>query len=198
MSSSSEPDKTSRTAARRPRSRRQAGGTVRPPHLFRTPTEVLDHGAIDAVAVAIVGSDADGRIVRVNPQAEVLFGYQAAELIGEPVEVLVPADLRRDHPAHRAAFAAHPVGQPMSGRRFLAAERKDGSTFPVEIQLGTSDTPNGPRHYAVFIDVSARERALAAQVLARPPWRTLDGWGSQDLRRRCSTRPWRDRRASWC
>ena len=164
MSPSSEPDKTARTAARRRRARRQAGATVPPPRYDSDAEEALDQGAIDAIAVAIVGSDADGRIVRVNPQAEVLFGYHAAELIGRAVEVLVPADLRGNHPARRAAFAARPVRQPMNGGRILAAERKDGSTFPVEIQLGTSNTPNGPSHYAVFIDVSARERALAAQV----------------------------------
>ncbi len=126
--------------------------------------QVLDQHEIDAVAVAIISSDADGRIVHVNPQAEILFGYPAAELIRQPVEVLVPADLRREHPARRAAFARRALGQAMSGPRILAAQRKNGSTFPAEIQLGISDTPNGRFHYAAFIDVSARETGLAAQV----------------------------------
>ena len=164
MNPGSDPGKTAGTATSRRRSRPQANGAVRAPLHDLDAQEVLDDGAIDAIAVAIIGSDADGRIIRVNPQAEALFGYRTEELLGQPVEVLVPADLRSDHPARRAAFAARPVGQPMNSGRILAAERKDGSAFPVEIQLGTHETPDGLRHYAVFIDVSGRERALAAQV----------------------------------
>jgi PAS domain S-box-containing protein len=163
------------------RLRRSDAGRTRPAEHCRAPSQVadvrsagaedkrstgpVDRDVVDAIAVAVIGADADGTIVLVNPKAEALFGYPAAELLGKPVEVLVPRESRTGHPGQRAAYGANPVGQPMASGRVLSAQRKDGSTFPVEILLGRSDTPTV--HYATFVDVSAREAALAGQVARR-------------------------------
>src|SRR5689334_3136374 len=70
-------------------------------------------GLLDSVPDAIVTSGADGRIVLVNSQAEQLFGYSRAELIGQPVELLLPARLRKVHVQHRSTYAALPRTRPM-------------------------------------------------------------------------------------
>ena len=130
-------------------------------------TAPVDRDVVDAIGVAVIGADADNTIVLVNPKAEALFGYPAAELLGRHVEVLVPRGSRAGHPGQRAAHGANPFGQPIPSGRVSPARRKDGSTFPVEILLGRSDTPTGELHYATFVDVSAREAELSRQVARR-------------------------------
>ena len=70
---------------------------------------------------AILAVDGDGRIAVVNAQTERLFGYARDELIGEPVEILVPEAARGVHAGHRDAYAAHPVARPMGAGMELAA-----------------------------------------------------------------------------
>jgi PAS domain S-box-containing protein len=114
---------------------------------------------LEAAPDAMVCIAADGRIVLVNAQAERLFGYQRAELIGQPVEILVPDAARAVHPGHRAAYAADPRHRPMGAGLPLAGRRRDASTFPAEISLSAIDTGEGILVTAAIRDVTARLRA---------------------------------------
>ena len=84
--------------------------------------------AIDGVGVAVIGADRDGRIVLVNACAEVLFGYRADELLGRPVEVLLPRGPRERHVAQRTAFAAEPGGGWLPAGSSLRSERTERSS----------------------------------------------------------------------
>ena len=75
--------------------------------------ETLYRVLVEAAPNAIIGADARGRITLVNPQAEALFGYTSQELLGEPVDLLVPEQLRGGHEGLRAAFGRHPANRPM-------------------------------------------------------------------------------------
>jgi two-component system, LuxR family, sensor kinase FixL len=79
--------------------------------------------------------DAQGTILDVNPKAVALFGWTAEELVGRPVELLVPDSLGARHRSHRGGFMEHPRDRPMGAGLDLRGRRKDGTTFPVEISL---------------------------------------------------------------
>src|SRR5262249_43735308 len=79
--------------------------------------------------------DCQGRILRVNEKAETAFGYAHNELLGAPIEMLVPIKLRERHRIDREAYNAAPRARSMGSARELHARRKDGSEFPVEIEL---------------------------------------------------------------
>lgn len=76
-----------------------------------------------------------GRIVLVNKQTELLFGYTREELLDQPVEVLIPSRFQAAHEGHRRSFASAPRVRPMGAGMELYAIRKDGTEFPVEISL---------------------------------------------------------------
>src|SRR5688572_21532141 len=106
----------------------------------------LDHvraGLLEAAPDAMVVADAEGRIVLVNAQAERLFGYGREELVGRPVEMLVPKETRERHPDHRARYYGDPQPRPMGAGMELAARRKDGTEFPAEIALSAIETEDG-------------------------------------------------------
>ncbi len=90
---------------------------------------------LEAAPDATVCVDTRGLITLVNAQVTTLFGYQAGELIGAPLELLVPEDARERHPRHRANFMRDPASRPMGTGLSLRARRADGSTFPVEVSL---------------------------------------------------------------
>ena len=100
-------------------------------------------GLLEAAPDAMVCVDADGRIALVNAQTERLFGYGRDELVGQPVEILVPDAVREVHPGHRAGYVADPAPRPMGAGMELAGRRRDGSTFPAEISLSAIDTERG-------------------------------------------------------
>jgi two-component system, cell cycle sensor histidine kinase and response regulator CckA len=118
----------------------------------------------DAFPNAIVAVDANARLSYVNPQAERTFGYEPRELLGQPIEVLLPARLAERHVAHRTAFIAHPAGRPMGIALDLAGRRKDGSEFPVEISLSPIQTASGLRVFATIVDISAR-KSMESELL---------------------------------
>jgi PAS domain S-box-containing protein len=130
--------------------------------------QLADHrfnGLLEAVPDAMVCVDSDGRIAVINAQAERLFGYARDELIGQPVEILVPDQARKVHQLHRAGYMADPWPRPMGEGMELAARRRDGSTFPAEISLSAVDTGDGVVVAAAVRDVT--ERRLAAETASR-------------------------------
>jgi PAS domain S-box-containing protein len=106
--------------------------------------------------------DRDGRIVLLNAAAEQIFGYRREDLLGEPVEKLIPEGARGRHGAHRAAYWAHPVTRPMGFGMILLARRRDGTEFPVEISLSPVKIDDGFRVTAIIRDVSAKQKAEEA------------------------------------
>src|SRR5215472_1989687 len=84
---------------------------------------------LEAAPEAIVVTQRDGRIVRVNTQAERLFGYPREELLGQNVEVLLPLRVRRRHVKKRVAYFSHSKVRPMGTALQLYARRKDGTEF---------------------------------------------------------------------
>lgn len=108
---------------------------------------------------AVVVADADGRIVLVNEQTQLLFGYQPDELLGQPVEVLVPPRFRSDHERQRRSYQGRPSVRPMGAGRELWGLRKNGTEFAVEISLSPVATDQGPLVASVIRDISERRRA---------------------------------------
>ena len=122
---------------------------------------------VEAAPSAMVMIDAAGRIEMVNAQAERVFGYARAELLGQTVEMLVPERLRGQHPGLRAAFFGDPRLRPMGAGRDLFALRKDGSEFPVEIGLNPIETEDGAMVLSSIVDISERkhrEESLTAAL----------------------------------
>jgi PAS domain S-box-containing protein len=117
--------------------------------------------AVEASPSGLVMIDGDGLIVLINSETERLFGYERHELIGELVDILVPARLRGRHVQHRSAFTARPEARRMGAGRELYGLRKDGSEFPVEIGLNQIQTQRGPLVLSVIVDISERKRAEA-------------------------------------
>jgi PAS domain S-box-containing protein len=108
-------------------------------------------------AMVVVGQD--GRIQRVNGQAERLFGYERAELVGMPVEILIPARYHAAHPEHRVGYFAGPRPRPMGAGVELYGVRKDGSEFPAEISLAPVVTSSGVFATAAIRDATERKRS---------------------------------------
>jgi PAS domain S-box-containing protein len=114
---------------------------------------------VEAAPNAMLMADSSRRITLVNRNTETLFGYARAELIGEPLEVLVPERFRERHPDHVASFFGDPKTRAMGEGRELFGRRKDGTEVPIEIGLNPIDTPGGLYTLASIIDITARKRA---------------------------------------
>lgn len=125
----------------------------------RRSSEDLVRGLLEAAPDATIGVDEDGTIVLANHQAEALFGWSREELVGRPVEDLVPEDVRALHPTHRASYAVAPKARAMGQGRALTAQRRDGTRFPAEISLSAIDTPSGRIVSASIRDVTVQRRA---------------------------------------
>src|SRR5436309_548317 len=122
---------------------------------------------LDAAPDAMVGVDPQGKIVMANVQTEELFGYRREELIGQPIEVLVPERVRAAHPAHRTGYFDHPRTRPMGVGLDLAGRRADGTEFPAEISLSAIDTDNDVLALAAIRDITDRKRIDADTRRAR-------------------------------
>src|SRR5262245_58989925 len=114
---------------------------------------------LESASQGIVVVDPRGDIVLVNARLEAMFGYRREELLGQKLEILVPAELRGAHADHRTRYAADPHVRPMGVGLDLIAQRKDGSRFPVEISLSYTKTDNGVVQVGFVTDISERKRA---------------------------------------
>ena len=108
---------------------------------------------------AILEIDSQGRIVLVNAGAEKLSGYSRDELLGQPIEIIVPSGLRAKHVDHRAHYLSLPVTRPMGTGLNLHVQRKDGALVPVEISLSPMKYDGEVRVTAILRDVTERKRA---------------------------------------
>ncbi|MBI2511734.1 MAG: PAS domain S-box protein [Opitutae bacterium] len=137
------------------RARRQADAALeRSRKLFETFFEQ----STDAIVVV----DAHGVIQRVNRRTENLFSYARAELIGKPVETLMPARFRERHHAHAQGYQDAPKFRAMGAGLELFAQRQDGTEFPVDIMLSPLETDEGRVVLATIRDITERKAAAAA------------------------------------
>lgn len=125
-------------------------------------SEELFRGLLESAPDAIVIVDEHGAIKIVNGEAERMFGYERSELVGQPVETLVPVDRRETHAGHRRHYTADPRTRPMGIGMNLVGERSDGSQFPVEISLSPLRAAQGLLVTSVIRDISERKRAELA------------------------------------
>jgi len=131
---------------------------------------------LEAAPDAMVVTDLEGNIVWVNSQTERLFGYARAELIGQPVEILVPERFREAHEFVRAGYAGQPHYREVGTALELYGRRKDGSEFPAEISLSPQDTEDGMRVISTVRDISERKRADQALRDSEQRWQfALEG-----------------------
>ena len=124
-------------------------------------SESVLRSCFEAASQAILTVSSEGRIQLVNRRAEQMFGYDRSELIGQPLEILLPERYRGVHAAHRDNYFALPRLRPMGVGLELAGQRKDGSEFPVEIGLSYVETEDGQLALGLISDVSERHRAAA-------------------------------------
>ena len=123
------------------------------------PREVTDEfirTAFERCPSGLIVVDRTGLITAVNQEVERLFGYERAELLGQPVEMLVPAHSASGHAALREQYGAHPTTRRMGAGRELFGRHKDGRDIPVEIGLSPVDTPEGTFILGTIVDVSER------------------------------------------
>jgi len=117
---------------------------------------------LEFASVAIVIVDGHGLIQLVNAKVEEVFGYARRELLGHPVEVLLPERFRHTHVGLRGSFFSNPRPRPMNAPLDLWAVRKDGTEFPVEVGLSPVETKDGVLVMSYLTDITERRRAEEA------------------------------------
>jgi PAS domain S-box-containing protein len=125
-------------------------------------SEAKFRGLLESAPDAMVIVNQDGNIVLVNVQSERAFGYSRNELLGKPVEMLIPARFAEQHIRERSAFLANPRLRFMGTGLELFGRRKDGTEFPVEVSLSPHQTPEGVLVLSAIRDISERRATEAA------------------------------------
>ena len=121
-----------------------------------TVDESLCWAVIESSPDGVVLVDDEGRIVLVNQQTELMFGYRRTDLVGHAIEMLIPADVRSVHVGHRQRYAHDGMTRPMGTGLQLKAVRRDGSVFPVEVALAVVSAGDSRVVMASVRDVTAR------------------------------------------
>lgn len=125
----------------------------------RTRAEESFRRTIEASPSGMIVIDQTGQIQMVNARTEQLFGYERAQLVGQPVEMLIPKALRERHVAERDRYFENPVARQMGEGRELLGRRRDSSTFPVEIGLSPIRAPGGTIVLSTIVDITSRRIA---------------------------------------
>ena len=136
-------------------------------------SEFTVHALLESASQAILAVNVEGRLVLANSMVEKMFGYSQNELIGQPLELLLPKDSQRRHQDHQAAFFANPQKRPMGLGLDLQGQRKDGSQFPIEVSLNHIDTSEGRLGVAFVSDITERKRAEEALRQSELQYREL-------------------------
>jgi PAS domain S-box-containing protein len=157
-----------RTAAEgpaNPADTKQPGDSSQPGRLLAEAqaAEALFRGLVESAPDGIVITDRTGRINLVNGKIEDMFGFERGELIGQPIEVLIPERFRTRHIRERDAYNSSPHMRPMGLGFELYGRRKDGSEFPVEISLGPVPTGDDLLVTAIVRDVT-QQRLIQERV----------------------------------
>jgi PAS domain S-box-containing protein len=144
------------------------------------------HSVVQAIPVGVVVIAEDGTIVRFNGEAERLFGYTSDEILGEPIETLVPDHIREKHPSLRKGYLKNPEVRFMGIGLDLSGKRKDGKEFPLEISLNAITWENKKYGIAAVSDITSRikerdvEKAKLEKIqqleLAKVSTPLLDVW----------------------
>ena len=138
---------------------RHAHETLEAEILERKRAEAKYVGLLESAPDAVVVMDQDGKMIRVNTELEKLFGYQRSELLGAPVDTLIPERFRDQQPMQRPGYLASPRPGGSSAGLELYARHKNGSEFPVEISLGPLETEEGLLVSAAIRDITSRRTA---------------------------------------
>ena len=114
--------------------------------------------------IGIVVTDASGVIIDFNKKAETDFGYSKDEVLGKPVEILLPQSLKQKHEHYREGFYEHPSPRAMGAGRDLFGRKKDGSVFPVEVSLSNYTVDDSIFVIAFVIDITIRKNSEVIQL----------------------------------
>jgi PAS domain S-box-containing protein len=123
-------------------------------------TRQSDQPFLDALPDAVIIVQEDGRILRVNAQSEAVFRCRKQDLLGKPVEILLPEHVRRAHGSHRGRYLAEPRRRPMGSGIPLVARRLDGTEFPVDVSLSSVQGQRGRLVIAAIRDLTERTRLM--------------------------------------
>ena len=138
--------------------------------LHRKMSDIAFEALFNYATIGIITVDADAKIILANPYARFQFGYEGDELIGQPIEVLIPGRFAHGHEHKRDGYIKKPQSRPMGVGLDLYAKRKDGSEFPVEISLSNYKINDRAYVIAFIIDISIRkenERNILAEQAER-------------------------------
>ncbi len=129
---------------------------------------------IESMPDAMIVTDGKGEIILLNCQAESLFGYARTELLGQPIEILIPSASRAQHLLYRTAFQSAPLPRNMYNRPGeIRGQRKDGAEFCAGVSLNSLQTPDGPRVVCTVRDSTVRELAEKALRASEASFRQL-------------------------
>jgi PAS domain S-box-containing protein len=121
-------------------------------------SEEVFHAIVESAPTAVVMIDPNGDIELVNAETERLFGYTRKELVGKPVEILVPPRFKFDHPEFRKRYLENPATRRMGAGRDLYGRRKDGTEVAVEIGLNPIEAEEGIFVLSAIVDITERQR----------------------------------------
>jgi len=131
-------------------------------------------GIVDSAMDAIISIDSEQHVTLFNHAAERIFGYEAREVLGRPIQVLIPARFHREHHHHVESFGRTGVSsRPMMAQRVVTALRKSGEEFPIDASISQNEIGRHRFYTVILRDVSVRERTRRELAQAREDLREL-------------------------